>query len=137
MGELSLAMRTDCYIIAMDRYLGMRDFAHPILGTPDEFDFYEVVSGVYVKVFTKICEAEIRKYSNLRAKHDIVFILDGEQIGGMTQSEKNGTTCYSLDAPSFEAAKTLNAYLYADRKLWTSHLLTNIWKPLPALDDAA
>ena len=139
LNDIMLKIQTDGYLIAMDKYLGIRDFVHPVTAFLDEcgpvkYDFNGVDSSFHGKEFSKIEAREIQKYAKLGEKDGIIFILDGELIGGMPPSIKNGHPCYSLNAASFEAAITLNAYLYADRKLWTSHLLTNIWAPLPVHD---
>lgn len=128
------------YIIALDKYFGFQEMTGPVQeseqGGTYDFDFMVWPSWHHVKMFTKLDKPEIAKFSGYPKPERNTFILDCDQMASaVTGKLEKGVPRCILSPEVFEAAKTLNAYLFYDRRIWSSHMATNVWEPLPSIED--
>ena len=125
-GNLSLptntSLKQSLYIAALDRFYGIRGLLSPASDTFDgvryDFDFYHPSSGTLIKFFPKFDEDEFRKYSAYAEKHDLISIIDAENID-IEPCEECGHKC--IDALPEELtveAMLSDASLYFNDNMW-------------------
>lgn len=124
------------YILALDKYLGFEE----VTGSIDkgittsgyyEFDFMVWPKWNFVKIFTVLDDAEVQKYAQHPEASQITFIIDVDKCpDALAHIEKGRLTRCTFTPDAFRAAQALKAYVYFQRRIWTSHMGINLWEPL-------
>ena len=133
-------IRDKRYIIALDRYLGFEEVTGSInkgiSTTGYEFDFMVWPKWNFVKIFANLDTGEVEKYAQHPEAHQITFIIDVDQYPrALAKLEKGRIIRCTLTPDAFRAAQALNAYIYFQRRIWTSHMGMNLWEPLLPMED--
>jgi hypothetical protein len=128
------------YVIALEKYLGFDEVTQGphegAVGGPYDFDFMVWPSWHYVKVFTALDDPEVQKYAEYPKPHKIISIIDVDACpDALAHIEKGRITRCTLTPDAFRAAQSLKAYIYFQRRIWTSHMGMNLWEPLLPLED--
>jgi len=124
------------YIIALDKYLGFYEVTDNVEASLYHFDFMVWPDWNFVKIFTALDDAEVQKYAKHPAPEKITFIIDVDKCtDALAHVVKGRLTRLTLTPDGLRAAQALNAYVYFQRRIWTSHMGVNLWEPLLPMEE--